>query len=102
VSDIKIVNGQRAEVSNEAESRNITLALARTLGCEMELRQIFSRYDTLLKNCRNLQERKAISAMGVQEISNLLDNQYLGKGGSVTVGGQVIVESKDGKSIIPT
>lgn len=97
MKQVKVINGEKVQVEDEKTYRQKLLTMARTLGCEMELKQIFNRYDGLMKNCKNEQERKAIAAMGVQELSNLLDNGYLGKGGIVTVGGTKVVESKDDK-----
>jgi hypothetical protein len=91
-------NGEKVQVLDEQTSRKNWLVMARTLGCEAELRQIFTRYDNLLQNCRNPQERQAIAAMGIIEVSNLLDNGYLGIGGDLTVGGVKVKDSKDKKN----
>jgi hypothetical protein len=92
---VEIEPGKIVEAATEQSYRRRLIILAREMGCEVDLLQIFDRYDRLLRTCTNKQEADAIRAMGVMEVSNLLDNQYLGKGGTLTVGGKTVIESKD-------
>lgn len=62
------------------------------LGCEKELLQIFDKYDRLLRNCRNDEERKHIGSLGVIEVHKLLDNGDVGVGGSLTIDGEVVIK----------
>lgn len=88
-------NGNKAVLVDEKEYRKRLLAEARFKGCEIEMLQIFNKYDTLLRNCGNMQEAKAIGAMGVMEVSNLLDGKDVGKGGSLIIDGKVAIENKE-------
>ena len=57
-------------------------------GYEQEVLCLFDKYDTLLKNCKTDQERRAVGSMGVVAISRLLDDnspQFVG--GSLTIEG---------------
>ena len=63
---------------------------AKYKGCAKEHQIIFDKYDRLLRNCTNQTEAQHIGMLGVLEVSNLLDNGYVGKGGSLTVNGQII------------
>lgn len=58
---------------SEKETRVKLFKVAKQLGCDNELRQIFNRYDQLLKNCTNLQERKSISVMANVEVHRLFN-----------------------------
>lgn len=91
---VEIMPGEVVDVVDEKDYRRKLIGMARLLGCEPELIQIFVKYDTLLRNCKNMEEAKAIGAMGVMEVSNLLDNGYVGKGGNVTINGQVAIDDR--------
>jgi len=58
---------------SEAEYRKNLINVARQVGCEHELRQIFARYDAKLGQCTNPQERKHIAVAGILEVNNLLN-----------------------------
>jgi hypothetical protein len=73
---------------NEKDSRAQLIGWARKYGCEEDLLKLFARYDTLLRNCKNDEERKAIQAMAVMEV-----NQFFGK---TTLN----VKYSDGSSIV--
>jgi len=76
--------------NKEAEYRSNLIGLARDMGCEEDLKQIFQKYDDLLRSCTNPQERKEISARGIMEVNNLF-NFY----GPLSVGNvQVIPANK--------
>jgi hypothetical protein len=70
------------KIFSEDMSRQRIMAIARELGCDQDLLQVFNRYDRLLRNCDNASERKSISLLGVAEV-----NKILGYTGSCTVGG---------------
>lgn len=57
----------------EAETRTRMLGLAKRLGCEMDLRLLFERYDKLLKTCKNEVERQQISVMANVELHKLFN-----------------------------
>lgn len=71
----------------EAEFRRKILATAKHYGCDIEVRQIFNRYDKLLASTQDPISRKQISIMGIAEIHKIMD----------CYGALVI----DGKEIIP-
>lgn len=68
-------------------------------GYEAELLQIYSKFDDLLKKCRNEKERKAIGVMGVLEINKLFDKGRVGKGGELSIDKQTVLSEsvKEGK-----
>lgn len=73
-------------------SRMLNSFTKKPLGYEHELLCLFDKYDTMLKTCKSDKERRAIGAMGVIEVSKLLDDGEVGIGGSLTVNGQVIAD----------
>lgn len=77
------------KIKNEDKLRKELLHLAKLQGCEAELRQIFQRYDTLLKSCQNAEEAQQIGIMGVAEVHKLLNMQ-----GALNVNGFEILPSK--------
>ena len=68
---------------------------AKWKGCEFELRQLFDKWDRIMKNCDDESERIAMGKLGILEVSNLLDGRYLGRGGNIIIGGEVAKTSKD-------
>lgn len=58
---------------NETDTRTRLLSQARQLGCEIDLKQLFERYDKLLKNCADPIARRQISLMANVELHKLLD-----------------------------
>ena len=76
----------KKKVKSEAETRKGILGLAKNLGCDVEVRKIFERYDKLLKNCTNELERQQISIMGTAELHRFLDCR-----GALVVNGQEII-----------
>lgn len=81
----KIIEGKPQRVLDEVDYRKKLFVVARTIGCDIQLRALFDKYDRLLLNCTNKSERKTIQTMGIKEISDLLDNGYVGAGGSVVI-----------------
>lgn len=79
------------QVVDEKTYRLKLIREAKHLGCEIELRIIFKKYDDLLRFCTNPQEREQIGMLGVLEISELLDNKRVGKDGSLIVNNKVIL-----------
>ena len=59
-------------VMPEDETRRKLLNQARRLGCETEIRQIFTKIDNLMRNCTNQSEREDIGKMGALEIYQML------------------------------
>lgn len=71
------------KILSEQETRKNMLEIARMLGCEGDVIEIFNKYDVLLRNCTNAQERQAISTMGNIEIHRLLSSDP----GELIIGG---------------
>jgi len=55
----------------ESETRQKYFGLARQIGCEKDLFQIFQRYDNLLKSCSNALERHQIAVLANIEVHKL-------------------------------
>lgn len=91
------INKKKPDVLNEKEYRAKLITMAKRMGCERDLLEIFNKYDKLLRQCGNPKEQKALGALGVMEVSRLLDNGWLGIGGTVTVDGQVALADKSNK-----
>ena len=66
-----LLKEQGTEIAPEYIFRKNMLDVARSLKCENELKQIFDKFDKLLRNCTNDTERSHISALGVQEVNQL-------------------------------
>jgi len=77
----------KKKILSELETRNNILKAAKQLGCEKDVIQIFNKYDLLLRNCTNLQEREAISTMGNLEIHRLLSSTP----GELSINGKIII-----------
>jgi hypothetical protein len=77
------INGRTERVLCEDDYRKKLLIVARSIGCEREWLQMLDKYDRLLRNARNESEVRAIQAIGIRELSDLLDNGYVGLDGSV-------------------
>lgn len=73
----------KKKILSERETRTSMLEVARHLGCEGDVLEIFNKYDKLLHNCTNEEEKKAISLMGNIEIHRLLNSDP----GELIVGG---------------
>lgn len=76
----------KKKILSEAETRKNILEIARNLGCEGDVIEIFTKYDRLLKNCTNEEEKKAIGLMGNIEIHRLLSSDP----GEILVGDKII------------
>lgn len=74
---------------SEQETRAKILKTARQYNCEGDILKIFSKYDALLANCTNPQERSAIATMGIMEIHN-----FFGGYGTLEVNHVVVQEEK--------
>jgi hypothetical protein len=62
------------KIASEMKTRKVFLNLASKIGCEVELRHIFDKYDKILKNCTNESEITHIQALAVNEVNNLLQS----------------------------
>ncbi len=60
------------KITPEHEMRAKILNVARELKCEQDVLKIFHKYDGLLKNCTNEQEKRAIAVMANLEIHRFL------------------------------
>ncbi len=76
IGDLKIDASKPENLSKkvltERETRGAMLKHARRLGCEREMLLLFAKYDNLLRNCTNEDERKSISQLGAYEVGRLL------------------------------
>jgi hypothetical protein len=75
------------KVLPEQETRTRMLNYAKRRGCEKEMKILFDKFDKLLRNCTNAQERSDIAKLGAYEVYRLL-----GGGGELYVDGQLVVK----------
>jgi hypothetical protein len=91
VPDIKIDASDPSNLSDrvvpEKESRRRWLNYAKANGFEKEMLLLFAKYDKLMRNCTNDQERRDISKLGCVEFYRLL-----GGGGELYVDGQLVMK----------
>jgi hypothetical protein len=62
----------KQKIIKEDQSRKTLFTVATQMGCQVELAQIFNRYDRLLKNCANQTEIDHISLLGIAEVNKLM------------------------------
>ena len=72
----------------------LNVALAKGMDCYMQVYMLFDKYDKLIKNCSNAQEREHIGTMGIAEIHMLLDCY-----GDWVVNDKVIIPGEQSKKI---
>lgn len=70
----------------EAEMRKALLSISKALNCQQDVEQIFQKYDKMLKNCTNKDERYLIGLSGVKELHLFLQCK-----GALVVNGEVIL-----------
>lgn len=80
-------NNLSNKVLDERETRRRLLTHARMVGCEKDMMLLFAKYDKLMKNCKNFQERADIAKLGCAEMYKLL-----GGGGELYVNGQLVIK----------
>lgn len=78
-----------ARIIDEQKTRSKILQHARAVGCEKEIKIIFHKVDTMLKACKNEQERAEIAKYGAIEIFCMLDSY-----GALEVNGEVAIDRK--------
>ncbi len=71
---------------SEKEMRKTVLHMAKLLGCVQEVQAIFNKYDVLLKQSVDPNERYQIGLSGVKELHTLM-----GMKGALIVNGQIIL-----------
>jgi hypothetical protein len=59
-------------VASEKETRNKLLSWARQLGYEKDMLILFAKFDKMLKNCTNEEERKDMAKLGWSETLKLM------------------------------
>jgi hypothetical protein len=84
---------KKEKIASEKDFRIAILKTAKKHGFLYDMQQIFARYDNLLKNCTNQQERKAIGIMGIAEAHKLMHC----KGALIVEGQEVIPADPDFK-----
>ena len=77
------------KILDERETRKRMLNYAKSLGFEMDLLQLFAKYDKLMRNCTNDQERIDMGKLAAYSVYNLL-----GKGGDFYINGELIHTDK--------
>jgi hypothetical protein len=85
--DLTDPNNVSSKVLKEQETRRRLLTHARQIGCERDMLLLFAKYDKLLRNCSNQQERDDIAKLGAVETY-----QLLGGGGELYVNGQLVMK----------
>ena len=85
----KAILKKARKITPEDKQRQNILKLARAQGCEMDVINIFNRYDNLLKNCKNSEEYQHIAIMGITELHKLLNVQ-----GELNVNGMEVLPAK--------
>jgi hypothetical protein len=83
----------------EKEYRQILMqeAIFKGKECAIGLQQLFDKWDQLMRNCTNAEERQMMGKLAILEVSNFLDGGYLGYGGNVTINGEISKTSRDDK-----
>jgi len=76
-----------SKVLSERETRRRLLSHARIVGMEKEMLLLFAKFDNLMRNCTNAQERADIAKLGSYEVYRLL-----GGGGELYVDGQLVAK----------
>jgi hypothetical protein len=79
------------KVLDERETRKRILNTAKSMGCEIEMRMIFDKFDRLCRLCKNDSERIDLAKLGAIEVYALL-----GRGGNFYINNQLVyAEKKD-------
>lgn len=63
---------KKEDIQSESGVRNNIMFIAKKQGCEIEAKQIFEKYDRILKNCKNELEYRQIATMGIAELHKLI------------------------------
>lgn len=74
------------KIASEKQMRRAIILQAKAWGCEKEVRQIFDRYDRLLKNCSDPLERYQIGVMANAEL-----HKFMSLSGPLVCNGQLII-----------
>lgn len=77
-------------VATERETRRKLLSWARQLGYEKDMLILFSKFDKMLKNCTNEEERKDMAKLGWAETLKLM-----GSYGTFFMDGKVVYSKED-------
>lgn len=80
------------KILDEKTFRHNLMNEARAKGCEKELILLFQKFDKLIRTCTNPIEREHIAKLGVIEVHKLIDNGYVGKGGSLVINGETVIK----------
>jgi hypothetical protein len=75
------------EVLPEKEYRARLAGVAQRLGCLKEFLLTLKKYEDLMRNCKNENERKDISELGVVAIYKIL-----GSHGSLAINGKMVIK----------
>jgi hypothetical protein len=80
------IENPKGKTFPEDESRKRLINIATQMGCVVELKMIFDRYDRLMRNCSNPVESKHISILGIAEINKLMGFKGNCEAGGVEIG----------------
>ncbi len=82
------------KIVGEKETRSKLLALAKNLGCEIDVKKLFNKYDKLLKQCKNKEEYKQIAILGSAEL-----HKFLNCSGALVVNNKEIIPADKNSEI---
>lgn len=82
-------NPKNKKALSEEETRKVCFETAAKLGCTIELKMLFSKFDTLLSKVKNESESKHIKKLAAVEIYHLLFS------GGLTIDGEVVIPSNE-------
>lgn len=69
-------NNKNVKIASEEKTRAVVMNIATQLGCQNELKEIFHKYDNLLRNCTNEVEANHIRMVALNEVNKLLEVNY--------------------------
>lgn len=84
------VNNFSDRIATERETRNKLLSWSRQLGYERDMLILFAKFDKMLKNCTNEEERKDMAKLGWYETLKLM-----GSYGTFLIDGQVVYSKEE-------
>lgn len=78
-----------AKIYSEKHTRSQILKMAKRLGCDKDVLNIFNKYDKALSKCKNEEERKHIATCGAVEL-----HKFFYCRGSLTLDGVEIIPAE--------
>jgi hypothetical protein len=87
---IDLNNPEDWRVASERQTRHKLLSWARQLGYEKDMLILFAKFDKMLKNCTNEEERKDMAKLGWSETLRLM-----GSYGTFFLDGKLVYSKED-------